>query len=262
MGLPNIPYAGQTSPQMVELDQTFAAVGALTVIPAMIVGTNAITVSPLANTPAIPAYADYNLFGGIAGGTNTGATTANVNALGSLQVYKDGPTGPVALVGGEIVGGNYIVLAYDGTLNSGAGGFHLQASINVGVFSSITVSGSVSVGTSLTVAGSASIVGIETVGSLVVGVGHTPVTRVVSATGSLTWSVVAAGAAQDQTIAVSGAAVNDVVMLGPPSVVSAGIAYEARVSAAGVVSVRASNTTSVTVVPAAGTFRAAVMGFT
>lgn len=124
MALPNT-FANETSPDMIELDENFAAVGALTPIPGTISGTNSITHTPLNDTPTVSAYANYMQFTGIASATNTGAVTFQVAALAALAVYKDTIVGPVALTGGEIVQNTKLILMYDSTLNGGAGGFHL-----------------------------------------------------------------------------------------------------------------------------------------
>lgn len=57
----------------------------------------------------------------IAGYTNTGALTLNVNNGGALSVLQDGTTGVVALGGGEVVAGAAINVLYDETI----GAFHL-----------------------------------------------------------------------------------------------------------------------------------------
>lgn len=126
MALPVI-FSGLTAPTLPELDQNFAALGALVPIASAISGTNSLSITPAANTPTISAYVNYQPFAGIANGANTGATTAQVGSLATLNVYKDTPGGPVALAGGEIVAGNYVSLIYDSALNSGAGGFHLAS---------------------------------------------------------------------------------------------------------------------------------------
>lgn len=50
----------------------------------------------------------------ISGFTNTASTTVNVNGSGAVTVYKETPSGPATLTGGEIVAGNLILLGYDG----------------------------------------------------------------------------------------------------------------------------------------------------
>lgn len=51
----------------------------------------------------------------IAGFTNTGTTTLNLNGTGATNVFKSSAAGPVALGGGEIVSGNPTIVRYDGT---------------------------------------------------------------------------------------------------------------------------------------------------
>ena len=124
MPLPNT-FASLTQPQMIQLDQNFAAIGALTAIPCTVSGTNSLTFAPSANTPTVSAYTNYQPFSGISPSANTGGVTINVGSLGVRNVYKDTPGGPVALTGGEIGIGTLIYAVYDFALNAGAGGFHL-----------------------------------------------------------------------------------------------------------------------------------------
>ena len=51
----------------------------------------------------------------LAGLNNTGAATLTIGTLGTFGVYKEGPLGPTALTGGEIVSGNIVTAIYDGT---------------------------------------------------------------------------------------------------------------------------------------------------
>jgi len=80
-------------------------------------GTNTIT---LAASRTMTAYAQGDLYTFKAGGTNTGATTINVDSLGAKDVQFNG----AALTGGEIVSGLMYTVVYDGTqfqlLNSSA----------------------------------------------------------------------------------------------------------------------------------------------
>ena len=74
-------------------------------------GTNTAT---LAYDVAAAAYCTGERFLFIVGGTNTGATTLNVNTLGAKNIYRnDGATS--ALIGGELVAGQYAEVVYDGT---------------------------------------------------------------------------------------------------------------------------------------------------
>lgn len=73
-----------------------------------------------AQTVASPTPTGFTLAVGkrvtfIAGFTNTGAMTLNVNSSGATNVYKPTPSGPVALTGGEVIAGNYIEAVFDGT---------------------------------------------------------------------------------------------------------------------------------------------------
>lgn len=123
MALP-FAFTGNVTPTGEQLDANFAALGALVPIPCGVAGTNAITLTPEADTPT-PAYAPYAQYTGIAAGTNTLAVKAQIGALALLDVYKDTVAGPVLLSGGEIVLNTKLILMYDPALAGGAGGFHL-----------------------------------------------------------------------------------------------------------------------------------------
>lgn len=68
-------------------------------------------------TPVVPitGYGPGLAISFQAGFTNTGAMTVNVSSKGAVSVYKDSPTGPIPLAGGEVVAGNIISMRYDGT---------------------------------------------------------------------------------------------------------------------------------------------------
>ena len=122
MALPTL-FANLSVGTGAELDANFAAVGAIGVIPCAAAGTNAITLTPAANTPTVSAYANYAIFSFIAAGTNTTVATASVGSLAALPIYKDTLSGPLVLSGGEIVAGNAVSLTYDSAL----AGFHVRA---------------------------------------------------------------------------------------------------------------------------------------
>jgi hypothetical protein len=124
MALP-FAFTGNITPTGEQLDADLAALGALTPIPCTAAGTNNITLTPLANTPSITAYASFMQFTAIAAATNTQAVVAQIGTLPSLPVYKDTGNGPIALSGLEIVANTKLWLMYDPALNAGAGGFHL-----------------------------------------------------------------------------------------------------------------------------------------
>jgi hypothetical protein len=72
-------------------------------------GTDTITATaPVGMT----AYATGQRFTFVAAGTNTGATTLNINSIGAKNITKNGTT---ALVAGDIASGQAIEVVYDGT---------------------------------------------------------------------------------------------------------------------------------------------------
>lgn len=79
-----------------------------------------------------------------------------------------------------------------------------------------------------------------------------------SATAALDFASIAAAASADLIIAVSGAAVGDAVSLGLPAAPTAGLLFQAFVSATNVVTVRATNITAGAVDAVSATFRATV----
>lgn len=103
--------------------------------------------------------------------------------------------------------------------------------------------------------------GLADTGSFKVG-GGAAVTKILSATATLDFPNTAAQSSSDLTIAVTGAALGDVVLLGVPnSAVNANTCYTAWVSAAGQVSVRFNNYSAGAVDPASAAFRVAVIQF-
>ncbi len=99
------------------------------------------------------------------------------------------------------------------------------------------------------------IVGVETDGVWVAETGKARLT----ATAALNFASIAAAASADLTITVAGAAVNDTVAIGLPAAPTAGIVFNAFVSAANTVTVRATNITAGAVDPASATYRATVI---
>jgi hypothetical protein len=73
-----------------------------------------------AQTVATPAPTGFTLATGkrttfVAGFTNTGPMTLDVNSTGATAVMRMTPAGPVALIGGEVVANNYVEVVFDGT---------------------------------------------------------------------------------------------------------------------------------------------------
>lgn len=99
-------------------------------------GTNTVT---LTLTPTLGAYTDGQVFTFLAGGTNTGAVTLNIDTLGAKTVYA--ADGSSALAAGDITSGYIITVAYRSSLNgfqllrstsSAPGNFSIAGSLTVG----------------------------------------------------------------------------------------------------------------------------------
>lgn len=75
------------------------------------------TANAIVLTPAVPvpAYAAGLALSFIVAAANTNAVTVNVSGLGAINLYKEGPTGPIALTGGELAAGNLVSARHDGT---------------------------------------------------------------------------------------------------------------------------------------------------
>jgi hypothetical protein len=118
---------GPGNPQSAALfDQQFAAVGALTVIPCTAVGQNAIVLTPAANTPAIAAYTNLApVFTWVQPQTTTGTATIAISGFGVLNAYRN--NGQTAIGSGDLVAGFAYQTFALSTLNSGAGGFVVDA---------------------------------------------------------------------------------------------------------------------------------------
>ena len=80
------------------------------------------------------------------------------------------------------------------------------------------------------------------------------ITKVLSATASLDFGSISAVSQANLTITVTGAAVGDEVIMALPAAPAAGIVFNAFVSAANTVTIRASNITASPVDPAAATY--------
>jgi hypothetical protein len=205
---------------LVALDNNFTTFGALVPIPCTIAGINTLTLTQngtgVVPTPTISAYTTDMTFSWVATGTNTGPTTATIGSVGALPVYKDTAAGPVALIGNEIIANNAITLRYDAALNSGNGGFHLTSS-------TATVGAAISP-SSVQVNGNSTLTNLYS--------GNSP---------TLTFTATPGWLSQDQLFSVTAAlanggllpAVGDFMLVNPPSLGAAGVAYQGFVSAAG-----------------------------
>lgn len=74
-----------------------------------VTGTDTLTGSL---TPALTAYAAGNQFSFVVANTNTGAVTINIDGVGSKSITR---TGSTALVAGDMVAGQVVLIEYDGT---------------------------------------------------------------------------------------------------------------------------------------------------
>lgn len=109
------------------LDQNFNSCGLLGTLPCTVTGTNNLVLTQTGGIPQPTVTLQQGAsFSAIAANNNSGSVTAAVAGMAALNVYKDTPTGPALLTGGEIVANNLFELIYDATLNGGAGGYHLQ----------------------------------------------------------------------------------------------------------------------------------------
>jgi hypothetical protein len=84
---------------------------------------------------------------------------------------------------------------------------------------------------------------------------------ILTATATLDFGHIDPGDSEDQTITVTGAAVGDCVTIGLPAAWTDGVIYQAFVSAADTVTVRATNAGATFRDPASATFRVAVLQF-
>lgn len=103
-------------------------VGMNRITPCNASGTNVITLTPLAASPLIESYADFEVYSFVAANTSTGSVTMTVapksGTLATLKAYK---TNGAAQAGvGDIVAGSHYLAIYNDALDSGAGGFVLK----------------------------------------------------------------------------------------------------------------------------------------
>jgi hypothetical protein len=198
--------------------------------------------------------------GGLSPGTAVGASVQIIGGEGYVG-------GAVTITGGqgEVSGGGVSIIGgQSGEVAEPGGPILLQTSLNQTPPQTrlqVTNTGLVEIGSSsqfqVDQSGNASTSGTVTIGS------GTPITHVISATGSLSFSATAAQSSRDLTITLTGANVGDVVMLGTPNgAVKTNSDYTAWVSSANTVTVRFNNYSSASQTPTASqAFRVAVMQF-
>lgn len=248
-------FASLTSPTGPQLDGNFQVNALAAPVNCSVSGTNNLTLTQNSNNFTIAAYNAGMQLCGVAGASNTGAMTARLGSLAFLNVYKDSATGPAALSGNELIIGNRFTLVYDAALNTGAGGFHLVAST---ADAGLPMSGGTLTGA---LVGPSSTFSIGSLASLMIGASAATLTRLLSVSTTVTFTVVPANTTQNQTVALPGAQPGDSVAIGPPSTALAGVGYTAYVSAAGTVTLRAINPTAASLTPTGGLYRLTAMGF-
>lgn len=86
-----------------------------------------------------------------------------------------------------------------------------------------------------------------------------PVVRTLTATATLDFPSIAAAGTQTLTVSCPSALVNDAVVIGLPATVNAGVVFDARVSAGGTITIRASNITASPIDPASATYKFVVL---
>lgn len=106
-----------------------------------------------------------------------------------------------------------------------------------------------------------SISSLASVTKLMIGASASSITRMISALGTLSFSITVANGTQDQTFALTGAQVNDSISIGLPASIPAGAGFTGYMVAAGTVSLRLINPTTVTLGAASFTVRATAIGF-
>jgi hypothetical protein len=108
------------------LDTQFSAVAALGSIPCAAAGQNTIALTPFSNTPTVSSYPDLApSFVFAAAQTSTGVVTINAALAGARNAYKW--NGTVQCGSGDIIAGNVYRATPLAALNSGSGGFVVDA---------------------------------------------------------------------------------------------------------------------------------------
>lgn len=110
--------------------------------------------------------------------------------------------------------------------------------------------------------GTLNVSSLSSVAKLMIGASAASITRILSAVGTLTYTVTPANTSQDQPLLVPGSQLNDSVALGPPASLFVGIGFSGYLAAAGTVNVRLLNANAASVSAVTVTIRATAVGFT
>lgn len=91
-------------------------------------GTNIITLTPLAASPLIEAYADFEVYTFVAENNSSSTVTMTVvpkkGTLATLKAYKS--NGATQANTGDVVAGSLYFAIYNDALDTGAGGFVIK----------------------------------------------------------------------------------------------------------------------------------------
>ncbi len=121
------------------LDSQFNALGACVDIPCTATGSNAVLLTPAANTPSIALYTPLTpKFVWTQATTSTGSVTITIAGLAALNAYRN--NGQTGVGSGDLVAGSAYTAFYVPSLNSGVGGFVvdvLQLAAGSGAFVSV-----------------------------------------------------------------------------------------------------------------------------
>lgn len=103
-------------------------VGMNRLTPCNATGTNIITLTPLASSPLIAGYIDYEVYTFVAANGSTGSVTMTVvPQIGTLATLKAYKTNGSAQAGNtDIVAGSLYFAIFNDALDSGAGGFVIK----------------------------------------------------------------------------------------------------------------------------------------
>ena len=115
-------------------------------------------------TPTLTAYATGQQFSFVVAATNTAAVTLNVDGVGAKAVTR---TGSVALVAGDMVTGQVVIVEYDGTrfqLINGNSFTNLKVSGTLGVTGATTLSSTLGVTGATTLSSTLGVTGLTTLG--------------------------------------------------------------------------------------------------
>ena len=128
-------FASLTNPTLPNLDADFIGVANTLVVPCTASGTNAVTLTPVASTVTVSGYTDKDQYTFDAPATSTGVMTMQVGVLGLLKLFKAG--GTTQATAGDVVLVQFYQVAYQATLDTGAGGFVIVSAIALAAASAV-----------------------------------------------------------------------------------------------------------------------------